>query len=151
MPNIAAVLKSEIARVARKELKSEIEQLRKSSARYRSDIAELKRRIATLESNVKAAAKGQGRSKRAVAAESGDSQEGGPALRFSAERFGAMRKKLGLSAKQLAALIGVSQLSVYKWEQGKARPRSAQLQAIAVVRGFGKREAQKRLEQLAQE
>ncbi len=49
MPNIATVLKEEIARVARKETRADTQQLKKASAHYRSDIATLKRRIAALE------------------------------------------------------------------------------------------------------
>jgi hypothetical protein len=39
VPNIASVLKEEIARVARKEVRSETENLKKASAQYRSEIA----------------------------------------------------------------------------------------------------------------
>jgi len=39
--------------------------------------------------------------------------------------------------------------SVYKWEDGKARPRAKHLLAIAALRTMGKREAAARLEQLA--
>lgn len=67
-------------------------------------------------------------------------------LRFSPTRLAAQRKKLGLSAREFGQLIGVSALSVYKWEQGKARPRAKQLGAMASIRGIGKREAAARLE-----
>jgi transcriptional regulator with XRE-family HTH domain len=46
-------------------------------------------------------------------------------------------------------LVGVSGQSIYKWEQGEVRPRAAQLQALAAVRGIGKCEALARLEQVA--
>ena len=49
MANIASVLKEEITRLARKELRSETESLKKASAQYRSEIAALKRRTASLE------------------------------------------------------------------------------------------------------
>ncbi|GAC1531162.1 MAG: hypothetical protein NVS2B4_10360 [Ramlibacter sp.] len=77
--------------------------------------------------------------------EEGDS---GTQLRFSAARFAAQRKKSGLSAAKYAQLLGVSGLSVYKWESGQTRPRRAQLEAIAAVRGLGKREVAARLEHL---
>jgi DNA-binding transcriptional regulator YiaG len=68
-------------------------------------------------------------------------------LRFSAIRLAAQRKKLGISAAGFATLLGVSPISVYKWERGKARPRRAQLEAIAATRKLGKREALARLEE----
>src|SRR5690606_8725712 len=52
MPNIAAVLKQEIARVARREARNQIETLRKSYAQQRRSIAELKRNVAALERRV---------------------------------------------------------------------------------------------------
>ena len=55
------------------------------------------------------------------------------------------RARLGLSAREMAQLLCVSQLSVYKWEQGKARPRAKQLAAIASVRKMGKREVAAKL------
>jgi transcriptional regulator with XRE-family HTH domain len=45
----------------------------------------------------------------------------------------------------VAKLLGVSALSVYKWESGKTRPRAKQIEAIATLRGMGRREAAKRL------
>ena len=49
----------------------------------------------------------------------------------------------------MARLLGVSGQSVYKWELGKARPRARQLEAIAALRGVGKREVNARLEALS--
>jgi DNA-binding transcriptional regulator YiaG len=46
-----------------------------------------------------------------------------------------------LSAADFSKLLGVSALSIYKWESGKTRPRQAQLAKIAAVRPMGKREA----------
>ena len=40
----------------------------------------------------------------------------------------------------MGTLLGVSGQSVYKWEQGKAKPRASQMQAIAAVRKLGKKQ-----------
>ena len=45
MPNIASVLKEEVVRLARKELKAATEGLKKAVAAHRSEIAALKRRF----------------------------------------------------------------------------------------------------------
>jgi len=58
----------------------------------------------------------------------------------------SLRSRLGLSAPQLALLLGVSEQSVYNWETKKATPRKEQLAAIIAMRGIGKREAQQRLD-----
>jgi DNA-binding transcriptional regulator YiaG len=145
MPNIAAVLKDEIARIARKEARAQTAEFKKASAQYRANIAALRRRIDELERQLKRASKG---SASAPAAADDDDEEQATARRFSATRLAAQRRKLGLSAADFAALIGVSGQSVYKWEHGEARPRARQLEAIAALRGIGKREAAARLAQL---
>jgi len=53
MPNIAKVLREEISRISRHEAKVAISPIRKSSARLRPDVADLKSRIATLEKDNK--------------------------------------------------------------------------------------------------
>jgi DNA-binding transcriptional regulator YiaG len=143
MPNIASVLKGEIARVARKEVRAETETLKRASAQYRSTIAALKRRIEALEKQTKKASKGNGR--RQIEELPKPEATG---LRYSAKRLAAHRAKLGISAKDYGALIGVSGLTIYKWEGGTVRPRPGQLPAIAAVRGLGKREVAARLEEL---
>src|SRR4051794_6529137 len=145
MPNIAAVLKDEIARIARKEARAQTAEFKKASAQYRTHFAGLRRRIEELEKQVKRAGKTAARSADAAA----DDDEGTSTnRRFSATRLAAQRQKLGLSAADFATLIGVSGQSVYKWEHGEARPRARQLEAIAALRGIGKREAAARLAKL---
>ena len=140
MPNIGTVLKEEIARVARKQQRADMAQLKKSVAQYRGQIAELKRRMQALEQLVRRQAKG---STRAAARE--EEEDDGPSLRFSAKGLAAQRKRLGLSAAAVAKILGVSALSVYKWESGKTRPRARQLESIAALRKMGKREAMAKL------
>jgi DNA-binding transcriptional regulator YiaG len=70
-------------------------------------------------------------------------------MRFRMDGLKSHRAKLGISAKDYGRLVGVSGLTIYHWEGGKARPRQAQLAKLAGVRGMGKREATKRLELLS--
>jgi DNA-binding transcriptional regulator YiaG len=135
MSTFANQLKSEIARIAKKEVRAEIKLLKQASAKYRSEIAALKRKMAPLEAAIKKLDKGQ---YRPVKAETNETQD---KLRFRASGFATLRKKLGLSAEQMGKLIGVSAQSVYHWEQGKSRPRASQLPAIAAARKMGKKAA----------
>ena len=139
MQNFAAQLKTEIARIARRESRQESASLKKSAAQARSDIAALKRRIGELESLVRRLAKTA--PSPAVAA-SPDSQKN---LRFRAGGFGALRKRLDLSAAQMAWLLGVSAQTVYQWEYGKSRPRASQLAQIANLRSLGKKQVMARI------
>ena len=144
MPNIASVLKSEISRLARKEVRSETDSLKEASARHRSDIAALRKQIKALESQIRQLSKTGSRAA-ASAKQSAEKEEPGERLRFSAKGLASRRRKLGLSAEAFGALIGVTGQSIYKWETGKATPRAAQLRAIAGVRALGKREVDARL------
>ncbi len=141
MPNIAAVLKEEITRLARKELKSKTDSLKKAVASYRPQIAALKRRVDTLERQVKKGGRGK-------PVQEADDAEDGPSLRFRPDGLKKHRERLGLSAADAGKIMGVSALSVYKWESGKTRPRAKQLERIAQLRTLGKKEAAKRLEEL---
>ena len=144
MPNIASILKSEISRVARKEVRAEIETLKKASVQHRSAIAALRRQVVALEKELRNVAKGTARSARA--SEPDEEGDGGPKRRFSAGRLAAHRTKLGISAASYGQLVGVSGQTIYHWEQGKARPRAAQLESLAAVRGMGRQEVAQRLE-----
>ncbi|HJW43793.1 MAG TPA: helix-turn-helix transcriptional regulator [Geothrix sp.] len=134
MPNFASTLKDEILRLARKEVRREVEGLKKASAQYRSDIAALKRRVDALE---KARARTE---KKADQAGSSKSDEEATTIRFSAKGLASQRRRLGLSAMEMGVLIGVSAQTIYNWEAGKSRPRKQQLSAIGALRKMGKRQ-----------
>jgi DNA-binding transcriptional regulator YiaG len=140
MPNIATVLKSEITRLARKEVRAEIDTLKEASARHRSDIAGLRQQLKALETRLRQVSKASASGASAKA--DAEPQE---RLRFSAKGLATRRAKLGLSAEAYGALVGVSGQTIYKWETGNASPRAAQLRALASVRPLGKREALARL------
>jgi DNA-binding transcriptional regulator YiaG len=140
MTTFAQQLKNEIARIAKKGIRAETSPLKKSSAHYRSEIAELKRRISALESAIGRIGKQAGKVTKALPAEQ-DKEK----LRFRMDGFVTLRKKLGLSANEMGQLLGVSGQSIYKWEQGKAKPRASQLPAIAAARKMGKKEVTAKL------
>jgi len=142
MANIAAVLKEEIARHARKELRGETESLKKASSRYRAEIAALKRRVAALEQLVS-------RLEKLAAREPGSRPAPeAVAIRFRADGLKKHRERLGLSAPALASILGVSPQTIYNWESGTSRPSKAQVVKIAILRKMGKREVQERLAQM---
>jgi DNA-binding transcriptional regulator YiaG len=152
MPNIASVFKSEITRLARKEVREEGDGLKKAIASQRTEIASLKRRVQALEGLVKRLTKAQStvaaQSRTPAKSESAEPREG---LRFRAQGMAANRKRLGLSASNFALLVGTTGQSIYAWESGKAKPRGKALAAIAALRGLGKREAAARLASLGAE
>lgn len=141
MANFASVLRQEIARLARKEIRVQIDPARKALAQQRKHIAELKREIATLTRQVKTATRaGRG----ATAPTRDESPE--KRIRFVAKGLRSQRSKLGLSAADFGKLIGVSGQSIYNWEREEARPRGSQIAKLVGIRGLSKREAAQRLE-----
>ena len=143
MPNIAAVLKEEIVRLARKEIRSQTNVLRNASAQYRRDIAALKRRVSDLQRKVTPLEKQVRKNVPAQPAEV-DAEH----VRFTAKGLRSQRQRLGLSAANYGKLIGVTGQTVYSWEAETSRPRKQQFASIAALRHIGKREAVARLEQL---
>lgn len=146
MPNIANVLKAEIGRIARKELRTETTGLKKTVAHQKAEIAGLKRRLLELEKGIK----GLSRSAAPKAQPTSETEGALPVLRFRAAGMAANRKRLGLSAAEFGLLVGASAQSVYLWERGKAKPGSKFLNDIAELRGIGKREVAARLQALKQ-
>ena len=132
MTTLAAALKDEIRRLARKEIKAATQATAKAVAQHRREIAKLKWQLRDQEKKIAALQKGKP-----------SPQKVDESVRFSARSVKAQRTRLGLSAADYARLVGVSPLTIYNWEHGKSRPR----QELVAVRGIGKREALKRLEE----
>jgi len=51
------------------------------------------------------------------------------------ERLKEIRKKLGITQGELASLIGVSETTVWNWENGRREPRSTEINKLAGVLG----------------
>ena len=141
MSNIGAVLKEEITRLSRKEVRSHVGPARKTAATQRRDIAALKRKVANLERHVTLLLR-----KHASARPEVSPETTAKPIRFSATRLQSQRSRLGLSAIDFGRLLGVSAQTIYNWEHEAARPRSKQLGKLAALRGVGKREAGERIE-----
>ena len=141
MANIGALLKAEITRLCRREIRKELAVVRKASVSARHHIAALRKQVSALEQKAGQLAKRTG----AVVTQQPAGLPDRP-VRFVAKGLKSLRKRLGVSAAQFATLIGVSEQSVYNWETKKATPRKEQFAAIIALRGIGKREAQQRLQ-----
>lgn len=147
MNTFSNAFRAEVIRMARKELKPELQDLRKTLANHRSEIAALKREVKALASLLKAAqrqVKTVATRAKAVQPTSPKRSQKAP---FQAEDLLEKRAALGLTQKDMAKLLGASALSVYKWESGQVQPRTAQLERIAEVLRTGKRKALAKLQE----
>lgn len=133
MPNIATVLKAEITRLARKELREEGEVVKRALVLQRKEIASLKTRLQALEKIVQRlgkipkAPRAEPRVSVSAIAISNGAPEG---LRFRAKGMASNRKRLGLSAADFGLLVGTTGQSIYAWEAGKSKPRAESLNAM---------------------
>jgi DNA-binding transcriptional regulator YiaG len=144
MPNLAATLKEEIRRLAKKEVKTQLETTKKSVTGFRQDIARLKRIVARQEKRISFL---ESQEKKRIS-QPEPNPEVADDIRFSPRSVKAQRDRLGFSAAEYARLVGVSQQTIYNWEHGLSRPMKQQLATLASLRGIGKREAQAKLDLL---
>ena len=147
MPNLGSMLKEEISRLSRKELRKHVEPLKKAVATFRRDNAALKRQAADLAREVARLTRQGGKATPKVQIAEGDADVG--KQRFTAGGLRTQRARMGLSAPELAKLVGVSAQSIYNWETDKATPRRAQFATLVAMRGWGKREARAKLDEVA--
>jgi DNA-binding transcriptional regulator YiaG len=139
MPNIANILKLEISRIARKEVRGETQSLKKAVTTYRSEIASLKRRSKDLEDQLRQLARAGTRAK--VAPVDATMAQAVHGTRFSPKALASQRRRLNLSADRLGLLIGVSGQSIYNWEQATTVPHAKYLPAIAALKSLSVRQA----------
>jgi DNA-binding transcriptional regulator YiaG len=140
MPNFATALKQEICRLARREIKAQSTPTRQAIAQYRHEIARLKRLLHEQQRRVQLL---EQKKSQEIDGEEENGELAG--LRFSTRSVKAQRRRLGLSAEEYGRLVGVSGLTIYNWEHGRTRPRAAQFEALAGVRGITRAEAAERL------
>lgn len=170
MTTFSDAFRSEVMRMARKEIKGELVTLRKTVTAQRSEVAALKRDLKALATQVRILTKAQekadataerqqasqGQSKalsdshpKQATAEAegaaGGKGRGGRKFTFSHEALIAKRHALHLTQKEMARLLGVSVVSVYKWETGEVTPRAAQLDRVREVLKMGVRAARKEI------
>jgi DNA-binding transcriptional regulator YiaG len=146
MPTIAQVLKAEVSRIARRELRMSLVRSRKEIATLRRGLADLRSRFLASESDRKTLAKTLKSSGIAAAPDSKAAPDGGW---FSSKGIRSLRKRLKLTQRAFARLSGVTAQAVYAWERGgargKLRLRRQTAVALAGLRDLGTKEAKARL------
>jgi DNA-binding transcriptional regulator YiaG len=71
------------------------------------------------------------------------------ASRLTPDRIRGLRKKLGISMRELGVLTGSSLSAVLSWEKGKFKPRGDKKAALVALRKLRKREVGKILAEKA--
>lgn len=146
MPNIANVLREEIQRLARKQVKAGLGPLKRDNVRLKKSVAELRRRMIAIDRTIRQLLK---QITPVVATrETEQAVEKAARIRPTSKGLDKLRRRLGLTQVQFGRLLGVSAQAVIQWaaKDGRVRMRQKTLAALAGIQSIGKREALRRLE-----
>lgn len=130
-------LQAEITRLARKEIKKELDPVKRVNAAQRGYIADLRREVGELQKEV-------ARLQKATGEAAPVEEEATQNFWISGKGVVSLRKRLQLTQAELAVLADVSTQSVVKWEkhEGKIPFRKAEtLARMQVIRGMNKTQA----------
>jgi DNA-binding transcriptional regulator YiaG len=135
---IESMIKSEIQRLARREIRSTFLPMKREVRTMRLKLSGLIKGFKTLNRVAKEQVQRASEEFKLEA-----SPEQIKVARFSPARIRALRIKKGLSQKGLGMLVGVSLGTVVLWEKGKINPRAERKGALIALRKLGKREIQR--------
>ncbi|MBN1868187.1 helix-turn-helix domain-containing protein [Candidatus Sumerlaeota bacterium] len=141
MSKVVEALRSEITRLSRKEIRLAVSPMARGVASLRRSVQDLNKRMAAVERQVKHLSAGAASGK--SSAEIARMQTEG--ARMSPYLMKKVRKRLGISQGELAALVGVSAPAVASWEQGRAKPRAESRAAVIALRNMTPTEASEAL------
>ena len=144
MAKIESIIKSEIQRLAKHEVRSVYRPLRKEVWGLKLKLSNLIKNFAVLDRMAKGLAKTKSTEPKLEA-----SPEEVKASRLTPERIAGLRKKLGISQRKFGILMGASLGAVQSWEKGKFKPQGEKKAALVAMRKLRKRDVRKMLAEKA--
>ena len=139
MGKIESIIKSEIQRLAKREVRSTFLPLRKEVRGIRLRLSSLSKNFSILDRIAKEQL--QKVPKKGLEA----SPEEVKASRLTPDRIARLRKKLGISQRELGVLVGATIGAVLSWEKGKFKPKGEKKAALVALRKVRKRDVRKML------
>jgi DNA-binding transcriptional regulator YiaG len=140
---LGTAIKSEMIRLAGREMRKAFFPLRRDVRLLKGMIPEIRRAVLTLQRFVAQQEKDLGKRKIPLKA----SPEEVKKSRFSPRLLRSLRKHLGITQKELAVLTGVTVGAAHQWEIGKFRPKDDKKAVLAGLRKLNRREVRKLLEE----
>ena len=135
MGKIETMIKAEIQRLARREIRATFRPLKREVRAMRLKVSTLVKGYTTLNRVAKEQIQ---RATEQFKLEA--TPEEIKIARFSPGRIRALRLKKGLSQKELGMLLGVSLGTIVLWEKGKITPKAERRGGLVALRKIGKRE-----------
>ncbi len=145
MGKLQATIKSEIERLAKRELHVVSVPLKREVGLLKISVSQLRKTVSSLERF--AAEKQKELAKRGIRLEA--TPEEVKKSRLSPRLIKSLRKHLGVTQKELAILVGVTVGAAHKWEMGKFNPKVEKKAALVALRKLGRGEVKKLLEEKA--
>jgi DNA-binding transcriptional regulator YiaG len=139
MGKVESSIKSEILRLARREVRGAFLPLKREVWKMRLKLSNLSRSFVSLDR----LSRDQIRQEESKKLKLEASPEEVKASRFTAERIRNLRKRLDISQRELAALTGVTVGAVGLWEKGKFRPNLNKKAVLVALRRLRKRDVRK--------
>jgi len=150
MPNIAKVLREEVQRLAKKEVRAAFAPLKRDTVRLKKHVADLRRELTAV---TRTSRELLARVTAVVATKEAEvATERAATLRPTSKSLVRLRRRLDLTQVEFGRLMGVSGQAVLNWERkgSRVRMRPTNLTALAGIQKMGKREARRRLERMGQ-
>jgi len=144
---LETTIKSEIVRLAKRELKRVTVPLRRDVRSLKLTVSQLRKTLSGLE---RLAAR-RGSELLGEKAKLSASPEELEKARFSPRLIMALRKRLGLTQKELATLAGVTVGAIFQWEKGMFDPRDDKKAVLVALRKLGRRQVKMLLEEKGRE
>jgi DNA-binding transcriptional regulator YiaG len=139
MANIGVLLKQEIRRLARKEIKLTHPGLKKDLTVLRRSLSRLSKQVKSFE---KVTTEFRQKKLEDLKVPTGEVK----GARFNARLIAKLRSRLRLTRNEFSTLAGVSSNTVYLWESGKILPSRKAKAVLAGLRKLRVRESKKLLE-----
>ena len=144
MAKLESIIKSEIQRLAKHEVRSVFLPLRRDVWGLKVKLSNLIKNFTVLDRMAKEISKARSAEPKLDA-----SPEEVKASRLTPERIAGLRKKLGISQREMGVLVGATIGAVLSWEKGKFKPQGEKKAALVALRKLRKRDVKKMLEEKA--
>jgi DNA-binding transcriptional regulator YiaG len=147
MANVAKALKEEISRISRKEARSAVDPIGKSQTTLKKVVADLKKRLVSLEKENKRLVVVIGKEEVKASPKSSEEPEKG---RLTPKSIRSLRSRLALTQADFAKLVGASPYSVHLWEtkEGALNLRDKTKAALLSISRFGAKDAKGKLAEI---
>jgi len=143
MGKLEGMIKSEIVRLAKREIRKIARPLSRDVRSMRSTVSQLRKTVLALQRLT--ARQESELSKGKVPLEAAPEEV--KKSRFSPRLIHTLRKRLGITQKEMATLTGVTVGAIYQWENGIFEPRGQKKGMLVALRKLGRREVRKLLEE----